>query len=93
MKKRLVQALLILLVLLVLSSIASAALYPYDVPWDVFGGGGGRGSTEDLVLDGTIGIPVGGRVGAGDYDLCSGFWCGLQAWVARSSLPVIFQNH
>lgn len=43
----------------------------------VFGGGGGHTEAGLYALDGTIGQAVGGAAWTAPYDLCSGFWCGM----------------
>lgn len=43
----------------------------------VIGGGGGYTAVSSIALGGTIGQVSVGTDSAGQYDLCSGFWCGL----------------
>ncbi len=61
----------------------------------VIGGGGGHESAGIYSLGGTIGQPVAGRSTSGNAELCSGFWCHVQAKVIglyRALLPIINRN-
>lgn len=41
----------------------------------VIGSGGGQFAARPYVVEGTIGQAVTGKVAAGQYAVCSGFWC------------------
>ena len=47
-----------------------------SIPWWVMGGGGGQVEAGIYSLDATIGQAAVGVNTGGDYELCSGFWCG-----------------
>jgi hypothetical protein len=61
----------------------------------VFGGGGGHAEAGLYALDGTIGQAVGGAALTGPYDLCSGFWCGIDIVYVPSQylyLPLVLRR-
>jgi hypothetical protein len=84
--------LLVLLALLVLTSVASAAGIAID--WSVLSGGGGALTDgAGMYLEGTIGAPVSGAVVQADSGVCAGFWCGLRAWRQWLRLPLILGDY
>ncbi len=82
-----------LLAAVLLTSGVVLATAGYSIPWDVISGGGGRVTGGGYGLESSIGLPVSGRISAGGYFLCVGFWCGVPSWRAVLNLPVIEQNH
>ncbi|MBN2146598.1 MAG: hypothetical protein JW726_04380 [Anaerolineales bacterium] len=78
-----------LLAILLLTGVSLAAS-GLAVDWSVIGGGGGQVASTDglFTLDGTTGQPVVGPVDETSYELCSGFWCGLEKFF-RTSLPFL----
>lgn len=59
----------------------------YDLSWNVFGGGGGRSTSANYIVDGTIGQQVVGQSVSSSYGLSSGFWFGDSG--VRLYLPTI----
>lgn len=65
----------------------------YAIEWDVIGGGGGHAAAGAYELDGTVGQPVVGVVSGGSFELCAGFWCGVQAVEYDIYLPLLLKQH
>ena len=69
------QAVVIILVLFILASVALAQVSAnYDLSWHVIAGGGGRMEGGNHSVLGTIGQPVAGPMSGSSYTLDSGFW-------------------
>ena len=83
--------LLAAVLLLLLTSVSLAAITAYGIPRFVIGGGGGRSTGGDYTLTGTVGQSVVDRSSGINYDLCSGFWCGLGRYEAY--LPLVMRNY
>ncbi len=64
-------ALGIMLVILTATVVQAAS---YELPRWVISGGGGFLAGGNYTLNGTIGQPVAGSIGGGNYSLTSGFW-------------------
>jgi hypothetical protein len=62
-----------------------------SIGWSVIGGGGGHAEAGSYAIDGTIGQSVVGTVSTGNYDLCSGFWCGGVVEY-KIYLPLVLKN-
>jgi len=85
--------LLTALALLLPASLALANGTP-AIDWHVIGGGGGHAEASPYTLDGTIGQAVVGIASEGNYELCSGFWCGaVVGHKYRIYLPLVVRNH
>ena len=74
------QSILVLILLggLFLAGVVRAAP-PATLERYVIGSGGGHTEAGSYTLDGTIGQAVVGVDIASPFELCSGFWCGLDA--------------
>jgi hypothetical protein len=48
----------------------------YQITWSTIDGGGGRSSSGQYVLTGTIGQPDAANTAGGNYELLGGFWPG-----------------
>ena len=46
----------------------------YEISWSTIDGGGGRSTSGDFALVGTIGQPDAGQMSGADYKLAGGFW-------------------
>jgi hypothetical protein len=62
--------------LLVASSSLAMSGGDYEISWSTIDGGGGRSTSSDYALVGTIGQPDAGEMAGGDYELSGGFWPG-----------------
>lgn len=84
--------LLIVLVLITLAAVpALAETNSYDLTWWTVDSGGAINLTSgSYTLSGTAGQPDTGEFSKGDYDLLSGFWAGIQAYL-RNFLPLIIK--
>jgi hypothetical protein len=76
----------LLLIGAILAATTATTLEQY-----VIGGGGGRMESGVYSLEGTIGQPVVGTDNAAPFDLCSGFWCGVDA-TSTVYLPVVVKS-
>jgi hypothetical protein len=77
MKRKILFALLLTLLLLVAASAAYARLDGYSISWWTVDGGGGTSSANGYTLNGTLGQPDAGTVSSGGgYTLAGGFWHG-----------------
>jgi hypothetical protein len=80
----------VLLCSVLLVGTALAAGTP-SIERHVIGGGGGHAEVGAVALDGTIGQPVVGIASNRPYELCAGFWCGVE--VAHVTyLPIVMRN-
>ena len=71
------RAALVLLALLLVAGLSSAAGPEYAIPRWTVDAGGGRIEGGDYVLTGTAGQPdAGAPLKGGDYSLSGGFWAG-----------------
>ncbi len=91
MNKRILMIVVGLLLGSLLLTTATLAGGSHTLSWSVLGGGGGSVGSGGITLDGTIGQPVVGQVGAPSYALCAGFWCGV-AGEYRVYLPVVLRG-
>src|SRR5215472_8382661 len=66
-----------LLLLLALTSLASAQQYSID--WYKVAGGGGTSTGGSYTVSGTIGQPDAGTMSGGNYSLVGGFWAIISA--------------
>ena len=57
----------------------AASVTDFSLVWHVIAGGGGRVSSSDYVLGGSIGQPAAGDLASADYGLGGGFWPGIGA--------------
>jgi hypothetical protein len=64
---------------LVAAGALAASLAEFDLGWHVIAGGGGRSSSVDYALDGSVGQPAVGELSSGDFRLGAGFWPGVGA--------------
>jgi hypothetical protein len=64
----------LLLISVILAATTATTLEQY-----VIGSGGGRTEAGIYSLAGTVGQPVAGTDSAAPFELCSGFWCGVDA--------------
>jgi len=76
---------LLTLVFLLLAGVVLAA-DGYDLSWHVISGGGGHSAAGAYALEGAVVQPVGAMSG-GDYELQSGFWCGVSAALGMNHAP------
>jgi len=76
-----IKILIPLVAFLLLTGVALAYMPPMAIDRHVIGGGGGHLAAGSYALDNTIGQAVVGAVSAGQYSLCSGFWCDAGAEV------------
>ena len=61
-----------------LAPVASAqASADFDLTWNLIAGGGGRSTSPEFVVNGSVGQPAAGPVSGGEYVLSGGFWCGV----------------
>jgi hypothetical protein len=84
MKRKLLFAGLLAVILLAAASVATARLAGYSLPWwtvDSGGGAsiGGDSSNGNFMLSGTIGQPDAHTLSGGEYRLEGGYWGGLGA--------------
>ena len=56
----------------------------------VIGGGGGHSEAGSYVLDATVGQAVAGVTSNAPYELCAGFWCGMERY--KVFLPLVLKN-
>ncbi len=89
MRLRVIMAIAALAAALATGGLA-AAVAAYEVPCYVLAAGGGRLLSGSYILDGTVGQAVTGIVGAGTYQLQSGFWFGNTVY--RNYLPLVLRN-
>ncbi len=81
-----------LAVLILLSGVVLANGVAVVVDRYVVGGGGGYVEADPYALSGTVGQAVVGVASSvGDYELCSGFWCG-QVVEYKIYLPLLLRN-
>lgn len=74
-------------------SDVEASSASYAIPWEVFASGGSMtASSASYAMQSTIGQPVAGLLGSASYDLCSGFWCGVEEWVWQFFLPITLRD-
>lgn len=78
---------LVVLLFLIIANIAVASVLDYTTARYVLGAGGGHVAAGSYVLEGTVGQVVVDTVGAGTYQIQSGFWYGLD--FSRLFLPLI----
>ena len=67
----------------------------FDLVWNVIAGGGGRSSSADYRVEGTIGQAVAGPPAAGsaDFMIGSGYWFGATGGAATTLyVPVIHRT-
>jgi hypothetical protein len=81
--------LLALLASLVLVSAVLSAPVATTLERYIMAGGGGHIEAGIYALEGSIGQPLVGMDSAAPYELCSGFWCGLN--VVYIYLPVVMR--
>lgn len=63
-------------ILLLVILTATAASGQYELSWYTIDGGGGRSSSGDFSVTGTIAQPDAAWSSGGDYELLGGFWTG-----------------
>lgn len=73
-KKLMLQVITCTAFLILFCCVCSAS--PYEIRWSTIDGGGGRSTSGDYILTGTIGQPDAGNMMGGDYEVLGGFWCG-----------------
>jgi hypothetical protein len=90
MKRKLLLAGLLALLLLAAASVATARLAGYSLPWWTVDSGGGDSSNGNFMLSGTIGQPDAQTLSGGNFRLEGGFWGGMgpAALVQRLYLPL-----
>jgi len=85
-----------LLLLLTAGAVALAQTAAgFDLVWNVIAGGGGRSSSADYRVEGTIGQAVAGPPAAGsaDFVIGSGFWFGVRGGAPTTLyVPVIYRT-
>lgn len=84
---------LVLCIVALLALVGSAfanAPEGYDLSWKVIGGGGGRATSAEYALEGTIGQAAIGPASGGNYQLGGGFWYGLGE-IYRVYLPLVLK--
>lgn len=59
---------------LLASGALAASLAEFDLGWHVIAGGGGRSSSADYAMHGSVGQPSVGGLASADYRLSGGFW-------------------
>jgi hypothetical protein len=84
-----------ILISLLSASLVQASNNSFALEWWLLGGsGGGRITSGDNVLQGTLGQTSTGLVSNGNASLCSGFWCGV---TGKSEfdlfIPLILKDH
>lgn len=68
---------------LLLAPVALAPAAPaqasgdFDLSWDLIAGGGGRSTSPEYVVSGSIGQSPAGPVSGGEYVVGGGFWYGV----------------
>lgn len=69
-------SLLLLAVLALATLVLAQTSADFDLSWHVVAGGGGRSTSADYIVQGTVGQAVAGPPAAAssDYRLNSGFW-------------------
>jgi hypothetical protein len=92
MKRELVLALALCLLLALSVPALAQVSAGYNLSWHVIGGGGGQSSSAGHTLMATVGQPLTGAMLSGGHSLCSGFWCGRTARY-RVYLPLVLRNH
>jgi hypothetical protein len=76
--KRAALALGVLLILATgLSAGLARALDGFDLGWWHIAGGGGRSTSTNWAVEGSMGLPLAGTTGNAQYQLASGFWYGV----------------
>ena len=78
MSRHLIVCCLALVCTLVLAAGARADVALRDLSWHVFAGGGGRSTSANLSLSGTIGQASAERLSGGSFVLRGGFWPGVE---------------
>jgi len=58
---------------------AVGASLDYTIDQDVLGSGAHNATSADYALEATLGQPATGLSASQNYDLCSGFWCDVNA--------------
>ena len=64
----------------------------YYIGRSVIAGGGGHSAAGAMRVRGTVGQAVVGRLSSGDFDLCSGFWCGMTSLYHHVYLPIVLRG-
>ena len=64
-------------VFLLAVAVRAASGTDFSLVWRTIAGGGGRSSSSDYVLGGSIGQPVSGDLASADYRLGVGYWSGI----------------
>ncbi len=94
-QKRITLALVLLGGLLLASVVLAAPTAP-TLDRYVIGGGGGLTEVGIYTLEGTIGQALVGANSTAPFDLCSGFWCGLDVdytpFSYYISLPLVLRQ-
>jgi hypothetical protein len=90
MKRRIIIALVLVLVLLFGSDVANAA-GGYSLSWWTVDCGGGTSTSPGYSLSGTVGQPDAGQLGGGSYELSGGFWSWVKS-LFEVYLPLVIRN-
>ena len=64
----------------------------YDLSRHVVAGGGAQVRAGDYDLGSTAGQPAAGLAQNAPYNLCAGFWCGVEVIGYRIYLPLVFRQ-
>ena len=70
---------------LLASGALAASLAEFDLSWHVIVGGGGRSSSADYAMHGSVGQPSVGGLASADYRLSGGFWTCIGAQPAAAT--------
>jgi hypothetical protein len=91
MKRKILIAVMLVLLMIAAAGVVYAQVTGYTLPWWAANGGGGDSAGGNYRLSGTIGQPDVGALEGGDYRLEGGFWGGSLsgAEVRLIYLPVI----
>ncbi len=83
-----------LLVLAILLSVSGVvlAVNGLEINRWVIGGGGGAAEGGSYVLNATVGQAVVGDITSNPYELCVGFWCGMDVYKYEVYLPLVVRN-
>jgi hypothetical protein len=76
------------LILVIAACAVTAAAQTYSLTRQTLGGGGGLSAGGTYLVNGTIGEPAAGTVGAGNYTVRGGFWA-LIGTVQTPGAPLI----
>jgi hypothetical protein len=94
MMKRITLPLVLLICLVIAGSALAGSSENYRLDWftPMTSSGGGTASSANYTVSFTVGQSVIGTASSGDYEVCTGFWCGL-ARAIKVYLPLILNNN